>query len=185
MSPVQSTVSYLPVADFPGYRVSTAGHVESLWERAMLGMGHCHWVMGKVWRRLAEDVGKEGHRRVTLCAGPVHRRRLVHHLVLEAFVGPRPKGAQCCHDPDRNPANNALSNIRWGTPKENYADAVKHGTSTRGEKNYKAKMTADLVRGLRADHATGKFTFKALGRKYGITAAGAHHIVCRRSWKHV
>ncbi len=185
MSDLQSITSCVEIPDFPGYRVTRSGRVESLWERAMLGMGHCKWVMGSVWRELKPDIGKEGHRRVTLCNGPIRRRRLVHHLVLEAFVGPRPAGKQCCHFPDRDPGNNAVENIRWGTPTENYADAVKHGTSTRGEKNYKTKMTPEKVLALRADHDTGRFTFKSLGLKYGITAAGACHIANRKTWKHI
>lgn len=45
----------------------------------------------------------------------------VHTLVLEAFVGPAPAGAECCHWDD-DPANNKLSNLRWGTRAENIAD---------------------------------------------------------------
>lgn len=45
----------------------------------------------------------------------------VHKAVLHAFVGPRPNGMQACHrDTDRT--NNALSNLRWDTPPENYGD---------------------------------------------------------------
>lgn len=42
-------------------------------------------------------------------------------LVLEVFVGPRPKGMVCCHWDD-NPANNHLSNLRWDTYSANEED---------------------------------------------------------------
>lgn len=48
--------------------------------------------------------------------------RLLHHLVLEAFVGPRPEGMIALHKDD-DPTNNKLSNLRWGTRKENAKDS--------------------------------------------------------------
>lgn len=44
----------------------------------------------------------------------------VHRLVLLAFVGP-PEPGQVCMHLDNNPRNNALSNLRWGSQKENLA----------------------------------------------------------------
>jgi hypothetical protein len=49
-----------------------------------------------------------------------------HVLVLEAFIGPRPEGLFVCHN-DGNPANNVVSNLRWGTPSENTHDKKLHG----------------------------------------------------------
>lgn len=63
----------------------------------------------------------------------------VGYLVLITFIGPRPKGKQVCHYPDRNPSNNNLGNLRWGTPKQNYSDAVKHGTRRKRKLSDKAK----------------------------------------------
>lgn len=53
-----------------------------------------------------------------------HTVRYVHHLVLEAFVGPRPPGMEACHF-DGNAQNNRLENLRWGTSAENKADAIR------------------------------------------------------------
>lgn len=44
--------------------------------------------------------------------------RTVHSLVLEAFVGKRPKGYQCNHI-DGNKHNNFVSNLEWMTPSQN------------------------------------------------------------------
>lgn len=52
----------------------------------------------------------------------------VHTLVLEAFAARRPAGMQCAHN-DGDRSNNALSNLRWATPKENNADKRQHGTA--------------------------------------------------------
>ncbi len=50
----------------------------------------------------------------------------VHRLMLETFVGPRPEGYICRHL-DGDPTNNHLSNLCWGTPRENYDDTIRHG----------------------------------------------------------
>lgn len=50
----------------------------------------------------------------------------VQHLVLEAFVGPRPEGAQCRHLNDVG-LDNRLANLSWGTKSENAHDAVRNG----------------------------------------------------------
>jgi HNH endonuclease/NUMOD4 motif len=56
---------------------------------------------------------------------------LMHRLVLEAFVGPCPRGMQCCHK-DGNRANNKLENLRWDTQKKNEQDKKCHGTYGKG-----------------------------------------------------
>lgn len=56
--------------------------------------------------------------------GKTHK---VHHLVLNAFIGLRPKGMEACHN-DGNPANNHISNLRWDTHGNNERDKYLHGT---------------------------------------------------------
>ena len=50
--------------------------------------------------------------------------RDVAHLVLEAFVGPRPHGCVAMHLDDDS-TNNAVDNLRWGTAIDNVRDSVK------------------------------------------------------------
>jgi hypothetical protein len=71
---------------------------------------------------------------------------LVSHLVLSVFVGPRPEGMEACHA-DRDPTNNALTNLRWDTHHANVLDAVRHGTVARvcGERSPGAKLTWEAV----------------------------------------
>lgn len=69
---------------------------------------------------------KTGHLRVSL--QHLFRREAVsvHRLVLLAFVGPCPPGMQALHEYDVA-GDNRLVNLRWGTPKENVADAFRNG----------------------------------------------------------
>lgn len=55
------------------------------------------------------------------------RRRYLHHLVLEAFVGPKPRGMQCRHI-NGDSLDNRLENLAWGTPSEDNNDRVRNGT---------------------------------------------------------
>lgn len=59
------------------------------------------------------------------------KEKSVHGLVLEAFVGCRPKGMYGLHGDD-NTRNNRLSNLRWGTPKENQEQRHSSVKRTRG-----------------------------------------------------
>ena len=67
---------------------------------------------------------------VSLSRGGVVKKVYVHVLMLEAFVGPRPPGSAGLHGNDV-PTDNRLLNLRWGTYRENYDDAVRNGRPMR------------------------------------------------------
>lgn len=75
---------------------------------------------------MRENVKASGHRSVMLSRGGVQIRFHIHRLVLFAFVGEPEVGMECCHN-DGDPANNALTNLRWDTPSANSYDTVRHG----------------------------------------------------------
>lgn len=103
-----------------------------------------------------------------------------HTLVLTAFVGPRPKGMECCHN-DGNHWNNCIENLRWGTPKSNQADRVKHGTSNRGERCAASKLTEEQVRAIRADTRPQKL----IAAEYGVRDSQISRIKTRARWAHL
>ncbi len=76
-----------------------------------------------------------GYVRVSICIDGKPRQRRVHHLVLEAFVGPRPERMECRHL-DGDPANNRLDNLAWGTASENAQDNVRHKTHHSARKTH-------------------------------------------------
>ena len=177
MSEVNSTVSYRDILGFPGYRVGDDGSVWSC--RTFAG------TIGSTWHRLTPRIDKDGYLVVTPCRNSKSFLKRVHHLVLEAFVGPRPTGKIARHFPDRNPANNAISNLQWATHKENQADRVIHGTHSRGEKNSWAKLSEDAVRSIRAEYAAGKISQRKLAKKYNVTQYAIFSIVNRQTWRHI
>lgn len=84
--------------------------------------------LGRVARLLKTDTpSKRGYARVNIKNRfGVNVVRLVHQLVLEAFVGPRPPGALTRHINDDG-MDNRLTNLRWGTTRENVEDAFLNG----------------------------------------------------------
>ena len=102
-----------------------------------------------------------------------------HRLVLDAFVGKCPDGMECCHN-DGNPFNNHLSNLRWDTPKNNHADKIKHGTTNRGERCAKAKLTLEQVNKIRADNRLQK----EIAKEYGVQQSLISRIKNGVRWQH-
>lgn len=81
--------------------------------------------------------------------------RFVHVLVLEAFVGPRPEGMQCCHN-NGIPYDNRLINLRWDTPKNNVHDRRFHGTYQYGTKNPNSKYSDEVIKKIKTSPLTAK-----------------------------
>lgn len=106
------------VPGYPGYRVSNTGKVFSCLRAS--GRGG----LGPTWRELKQRTDKRGARSVNLRWNGSTFFRRVHHLVLEAFVGRRPKDLVCCHY-DGNPSNNRVDNLRWDTLSANAEDSVR------------------------------------------------------------
>jgi hypothetical protein len=107
----------------------------------------------------------------------------VHRLVLRAYVGPCPDGQEVRHL-DGNPANNSVANLAYGTRSENIADMHGHGTARVGEKHHNARLSAEIVRSLRAEHAAGVATHE-LARRYGVHWVTAYDAIVGRTWRSV
>ncbi len=99
-----------------------------------------------------------------------------HVIVAETLIGPRPFGMQVCHN-DGNPLNNHPSNLRWGTPKQNGEDKVRHGRSLPGEKNPFSKLTDSQVKEIKSCYTGAWGQQTELARKYGVTQARIQQIV--------
>jgi hypothetical protein len=111
--------------DWPGfYDVSTCGEVRSVDRVIVDHGGRGRRLRGKLLRLTPDD---KGYYRVGLHSSGVRHLRLVHQLVLETFIGPKPPGLDGCHW-DNDPTNNHLTNLRWDTPGNNNLDKQRHGT---------------------------------------------------------
>lgn len=104
--------------------------------------------------------------------------RMVHVLVCEAFHGPRPEGMVAMHKNDYA-EDNRPDNLRWGTQAENVGMAVIDralGADAGG-----AKLSADDVANIRAQHAAGRLQ-RELAEQYGVNQPHISRIVRGVSW---
>jgi hypothetical protein len=125
---------WLPVPGFEGlYEVSDQGRARSLPHRVKIHHGATRLSPGRVLK--PGPASKYGHLRVTLCREHETYPIQVHQLVMLAFVGPCPDGMEVRHL-DSNPANNALSNLTYGTRAENAQDRVQNGTDNNARKTH-------------------------------------------------
>ena len=112
------------------------------------------------------------------------KRKNVHSLVLEAFVGPRQKGKVARHL-DGSRTNNRLDNLRYGTYIENMQDRKKHGTGNNGSRHGMSKLTEKDVQEIRDRYKPWKLTLRTLGKEYGVTQDTIKTIISGKRWTHV
>lgn len=165
------------VPGYPGYVAGSNGSVWSCW--TFQGVT----APDRQWRCLKPKIHRKGYHRVSLRRDGRGRLMFVHAIVLESFVGPRPPDLECRHR-DRDPSNNSIGNILWGTREENYSDRVKHGTDNRGARNRGAKLREDDVRVIRSLFASGTH-WRDLAYRFSVTQVCIHDIVYGRTWRHL
>lgn len=180
-------IEYREIGGYPDYRVGSDGSVWSRRRRSAAILSYLGWRR----MRLARDAVGRGagktYLKVALSGGvdgsPYRGDLYVHHLVLAAFVGPRPVGMEACHQNDE-PTDNRLVNLRWDTRKANAEDAVANSLILRGTKQPAAKLNEDKVAEIRRMSRAGH-SYQALARRFGVTRMTVTKIVLRITWKHV
>lgn len=123
--------------------------------------------------------------------------RPLHHLVCEAFHGPRPEGFQALHKDDIK-ANNSAENLYWGTHQQNMDDAIRNGgravaaakwrgqvnVACQGTRMWKAKLNEEMVREIRRLRSTGLSCGK-IAKIMPVGKSNIEFVVNGTTWKHV
>lgn len=106
-------------------------------------------------------------------------------VAYEFAYGGVPEGMWTLHRCD-NPSCVRPSHLFLGTALDNSRDMIQKARGAIGERNGGGvKMTNEKVITMRAQYATGKFTFAHLGRLYRVNEITAARICKRLNWKHV
>ena len=124
-----------------------------------------------------------GYPSVSLSVMSQQRTFKIHQLVLKAFVGEPPPGEEARHL-DGNRGRSVISNLAWGTRKENAADRTAHGRVRCGERQPNAKLTDAIVVDMRRRHAAGE-TVTALANEYKVEYSTARKAISGSRWRHV
>ena len=124
---------WLPVPGYEGlYSVSNLGRIRSESRTVTRIDGQRRRFPGTI---LKPNKHPSGYLRVDLRKNNKPETRVVHRLVLEAFVGEAPPGTEACHWND-DPEDNRLENLRWGTRADNALDRVRNGGYKRARKTH-------------------------------------------------
>lgn len=161
------------------YRVSSFGTVRSIDRIVTRSDGMIQSLKGRILKPGKNDC--YGYLKVELWKNGKGQRFYIHRLVLIAFVGHCPTGLECRHL-DGNPTNNRIGNLKWGTPKENQQDRIRHGTDNRGERSGNAKLTWKKVRKIRKLYSTGSISRTELSLRFRVHYASINYIVQNKQW---
>ncbi len=108
---------------------------------------------------------------------------LIHRLVAEAFLGPRPTPRHEVNHIDGIRANNHVGNLEWVTRSENLRHryrVLKHG-APRGEASGVSKVTEVEVREIRTRRAAGERR-KSVAADYRISTSNVDAIFSGKTW---
>ncbi len=173
---------WLPVVGYEDfYEVSSFGRVRSL-DRVVRAKNGCNkHLKGKVLKAVPHS--RDGYQQVYLFKLGKQATKKVHGLVMTTFIGEYPEGMEVRHL-DGCRANNYLSNLCYGTKKENYADSILHGRDNKGVKNSRSKLTEENVLDIRIAYSFG-FTLKSIAEHLAINLSTIKGVVYGRNWSHI
>lgn len=172
--------SWKSVLDWEGlYEVSNHGSVRSIARWTIKGVRG-----GKL---LEPYLRPDSYYEVYLYDGNTGRRRnaRVHHLVLEAFVGPRPEGQEALHGPGGKLDNHWPENISWGTRAQNMGeDRVRDHQSNRGEHHGLTPLTWANICEIRELLKTPGVFQKDIAIQFGVSKQTITNIKTGHTWAH-
>jgi hypothetical protein len=110
----------------------------------------------------------------------------VARLMLTAFVREPLPGEPARHKDDI-PERNLLRNLRWGTRKQNAADALRNGRYRRGSENGRARFTEAQVRKIHSLPIKGSRSrhMRELAKRFDVHPHTIANILSGEFWKHV
>lgn len=106
-----------------------------------------------------------------------------HRMTLTLKLG-RMVNGMACHKCG-NPWCCRKAHIYEGTGKTNAADTVRHGRTTRGERNSHAKLTDAAVVQIRTLYQQGGTTHRALASRFSVSVSAIALIINKVTWRHV
>lgn len=175
---LQTGEEWRPVVGYEGlYSVSSHGRVR----RDAAGQGT------RPGRLLAcKSISAKGYVRVSLSRGPASNRFwMLHRLVAAAFIGPCPDGMEVNHR-NGNKLDNRSDNLEYVSHRDNVLHAFAAGLTVfpKGSGQHQAKLTEDIVAGIRSDLRAGA-SLGAMARRHGVSKRTIGCIRDRVTWRHI
>lgn len=159
---------YKIIEDYPKYRVSNYGNVQSIQKGE--------------WINLKPGFSKKGYASVSLFNKGVkpNKNFRINRLVAKYFLDEPLEGETIVRHMDNNPSNNHFENLKWGTYKDNEEDKKLHGTwNTRMTS---AKLSFDIADEIRIKFKEGQSQL-SLAKEYNVSRTSITRIINYTTWK--
>lgn len=170
-------MEYAQIPDFPAYRVSSEGFVETRWRTGPFYNG---FKVEDAWKKMRHNERPDGYQVVDLRDGYGNSRRTyVHILIAEAFIGEKPFERAVVRHLDGDSSNNAVSNLAWGTYQQNEDDKRNHGT---WDSRYGGKLTAGQREVIKSRASKGE-SQRLLAEEFGVSRPTVTRLVNGSTWR--
>lgn len=110
------------------------------------------------------------------------KRRYAHRVAFFFANGRWPDPCRC-HRCDNRPCCNP-AHLFEGTCLDNSADKLSKDRHAKGERKG-SKLTADIVRAIRAEAQAGLVKLQDIADRYGVYPSHISAVVLRRKWRHI
>jgi predicted XRE-type DNA-binding protein len=117
-----------------------------------------------------------GYPAVIITNGKDRKSCMVHTLVAESFIGPRPDGYVIAHKDD-NRKNNKLNNLRYATRSDNIKDALKNNKMKVGENHPNAKLSSLQVAEVRHLVIDLGWTHQRVANLFNVSKSSVNQII--------
>jgi len=140
----------------------------------------------KTGRILKPGKNSCGYFLVVLCKNGIVKTHTIHRLVANAFI-PNPENKFTVNHIDGCKTNNHADNLEWNT----YSENIQHGYDTglqkaiKGSKHVNSKLSENQVLEIRHLYTTGEYTYRELGKMFGVNYVHIGDIINRKKWKHI
>ena len=171
--------NWLPIPGYEGfYEASDLGRIRSVDRTISPKGGPTYLCKGKI----ISTKFVENEKRVVINLWKENKQKQfrLHKLIMLTFVGPRPEGMDICHY-DGNAQNNRLDNLRYDTRSANIQDAIRHGTSTRGDNNGRSVLNSKMVMAMRLMRKQGH-TVKSISNHFDVKYQTAVSAINGENW---
>lgn len=167
------TEEWRPIAGWEGlYQISSHGRIRSLARTVTTKNGQ----RKPVRERIMKPYHRDRYAKVLLSRDGEQTDALMHVLVAEAFLGPKPDGLEVNHK-NRDTHDNRVANLEYITHAENLQHAHRSGHPI-------AKLTPDDVRAIRRRYAKGE-RIAHLAREHGVRWETINNVLRKRTWGYI
>lgn len=163
--------------------------MEEIWKDIPSAPGYSITANGDIRKNRTGRIMKpfkntSGYFQVGFQINKVRTRKLVHRLVMEAFVG---DSTLPVNHKNGVKTDTRLDNLEYVTHSENTRHAIKAGLKTyhRGGKHHRSQFTDGEVCEIKKIIRIGLFRCKDIARAYGVGYYTILHIKRGSSWSHV